>query len=144
MQRHKTYIDALETRNVMTVLGHFKKKKAHCNACKAQWVTREEKESDVNIAITLLNEAHLDRYDKAFVITADSDLVPAIDMVLDTFPNKEIIVLTPPNRYQIAREIRSKVQTIKIREKHLKKNLLPECISRGNGGTIRRPEKYRP
>ena len=32
MKRHKTYIEALESRNVTTVLGHFKKKKAKCNA----------------------------------------------------------------------------------------------------------------
>jgi uncharacterized LabA/DUF88 family protein len=145
MQRHKTYIRALETRNVTTILGHFKKKKAYCNSCKTSWDTREEKESDVNIAIYLLNEAHLDHYDKAFIVTADSDLVPAIQMVLDTFPEKEIVVLTPPNRYRIAREIRSKVETIKIREKHLKNNLLPETLNVDNGAvSIRRPEKYAP
>ena len=144
MQRHKTYIKALDTKNVTTVFGHFKKKQAKCNACKSTWITREEKESDVNIAIYLLNEAHLDNFDKAFVVTADSDLVPAIQMVLDTFPKKEIVVLTPPKRYQIAREIRSKVETIKIREKHLKNNLLADVIYDENGNiTVNRPLKYK-
>ena len=78
------------------------------------------------------------------MITADSDLVPAIQMVLDTFPEKEIVVLTPPNRYQIAREIRSKVETIKIREKHLKNNLFPNIIHDENGiELVQRPQKYK-
>ena len=143
MHRHKTYIKALGSKNVTTVFGHFKKKNEKCHACKATWITREEKESDVNIAIYLLNEAHLDNFDKAFVITADSDLVPAIQMVLDYFPEKEIVVLTPPNRYRIAREIRSKVQTIKIKEKHLKNNLLPDKIIDENGAILARPAKYK-
>jgi uncharacterized LabA/DUF88 family protein len=144
MQRHKAYIKALESRNVTTVFGHFKKKNAKCNVCQSKWITREEKESDVNIAIYLLNEAHLDNFDKAFVITADSDLVPAIQMVLDTFPEKEIVVLTPPNRYQIAREIRSKVETIKIREKHLKNNLFPNIVYDENSiEIVQKPQKYK-
>ena len=144
MGRHQTYIRALEKRNVTPVLGHFKRKKARCNACHASWTTREEKESDVNIALYLLNEAYLDHYDKAFIVTADSDLVPAIQMVLDHFPEKEIVVLTPPNRYQIARELRSKVQTIKIRTKHLKNNLLPNQLIDNRGNNIMRPAEYSP
>ena len=133
-----------ESRNVTTVFGHFKKKNAKCNVCKSTWITREEKESDVNIAIYLLNEAHLDNFDKAFVITADSDLVPAIQVVLDTFPEKEIVVLTPPNRYQIAREIRSKVETIKIKEKHLKNNLFSNIVYDENSiEIVQRPQKYK-
>ena len=144
MQRHKAYIKALESQNVTTVFGHFKKKNVKCNVCQSKWITREEKESDVNIAIYLLNEAHLDNFDKAFIITADSDLVPAIQMALDTFSEKEIVVLTPPNRYRIAREIRSKVETIKIREKHLKNNLLPAILYNEDGTVmIKRPEKYK-
>lgn len=124
--RHREYVKALNHYGVTTVLGHFKEKDMKCNNCSRIWTTHEEKESDVNIAIHLLNEAHLDNFDKAIVITADSDLVPAIEMVKMNFPNKEIIVATPPNRYRIAREIQSLVTTRKIKEKHLSNNLLPE------------------
>lgn len=143
--RHQTYVKALSEYDVTTKRGHFKSKDVSCRKCGVKWKTREEKESDVNIAIYLLNEAHLDNYDKAFVISADSDLVPAIELVKKTFPKKEITVLTPPNRYQIAREIRSQVQTIKIKEKHLKNSLLPQkIIINGSDQTIIRPEKYNP
>ena len=83
--------------------GHFKEKQKKCLKCGAKWCAHEEKQSDVNFALHLLHQAHIDGFDKAFLITADSDLCPAIDLVLDTFPEKELVILTPPNRYQIAR-----------------------------------------
>ncbi len=142
--RHKDYVSALNHFGVTTVLGHFKEKDAGCYTCGARWKSREEKESDVNIAIHLLNDAHLDRYDKAIVVTADSDLVPAIDMTIESVADKEILVATPPNRYKIAREIRATVETRKIRQKHLANNLLPECIVINDNVTIYRPSSYNP
>lgn len=104
---------------VTAVIGHFKEKQKKCLKCGAKWCAHEEKQSDVNFALHLLHQAHTDGFDKALLVTADSDLCPAIDLVLDTFPDKEIVILTPPRRYEIAREIRSKVTTNKIKQKHL-------------------------
>jgi uncharacterized LabA/DUF88 family protein len=105
----------------------------------------EEKQSDVNFAIHLLHQAHIDGFDKAFLVTADSDLCPVIDLVLDNFPEKELVILTPPNRYQIAREIRSKVTTVKIKQKHLIASLLSEEVHDSAGQLIcTRPKEYTP
>lgn len=110
-----------------------------------QWCSHEEKQSDVNFAIHLLHQAHMDGFDKAFLITADSDLCPVIDLVLDTFPEKELVILTPPDRYQIAREIRSKVTTNKIKQKHLTTSLLPENVYDNSGQLVcTRPVEYVP
>ena len=49
-------------------------------------------------------------------------------MVLDTFPEKQFLVCTPPNRYNIARENRGIVETQKIKQSHLVRNLLPKTI----------------
>jgi uncharacterized LabA/DUF88 family protein len=77
-------------------------------SCKTTWYTHEETESDVNLATHLLHQAYLNSFDKAFIITADSDLEPAVQLVPDTFSTKEIIILTPPNRFNIARNLRGK------------------------------------
>ena len=144
-RRHQIYVKALETMGVTVIIGHFKEKPKRCLSCGVQWRAHEEKQSDVNFAIHLLHEAHIDGFDKAFLITADSDLCPAIDLVLDTFPEKELVILTPPNRYQIAREIRSKVTTNKIKQKHLNVSLLPEAIYDKAGQLIcARPIEYAP
>lgn len=127
-RRHQVYIKALEAMGVNSVLGHFKEKPKMCASCKSKWIAHEEKETDVNFAIHLLHLAHSDAFDKALLVTADSDLCPAIDMVKRNFPQKELIILTPPNRYKISRELRNKTKTIRIGEKHLKSNLLPDKI----------------
>jgi uncharacterized LabA/DUF88 family protein len=142
-RRHQVYVQAQTAVGVTAVIGHFKEKQKKCMRCGAKWRAHEEKQSDVNFAIQLLHQAHINGFDKALLITADSDLCPPIDLVLGTFPEKELVILTPPNRYQIAREIRSKVTTIKIKQKHLKASLLPEHVHDKVGVAVcRRPLEY--
>jgi uncharacterized LabA/DUF88 family protein len=142
-RRHQIYVKAVEAMDVTAIIGHFKEKQKQCLKCGVKWCAHEEKQSDVNFAIHLLHQSHMNEFDKAFLITADSDLCPVIDLVLDTFPEKELVILTPPKRYQIAREIRSKVVTIKIKEKHLTASLLPENIYDKAGQLIcARPIEY--
>ncbi len=59
----------------------------------------EEKETDVNIAAALIEDAVLDRYDTALLISADSDLCPAIVTMKRLCPEKRIIVAFPPKRH---------------------------------------------
>ncbi len=83
-------------------------------------------------------------FDKALIISADSDLCHAIQLVIDTHTDKEINILVPPDRYEITRELRSLVPSYKIKQKHLKKNLLPDIIKDNlSGKTIAtKPRKY--
>ncbi|MCW4015110.1 MAG: NYN domain-containing protein [Candidatus Bathyarchaeota archaeon] len=144
-RRHKEYVEALKSYGVAPVFGHFKNKKVTCRSCGSSWTSREEKGTDTNFVIQLVQEAHQNHFDKAIIVTADSDMVPAIHMVLNTFPNKEILVCTPPGRYDIAREIRGSVETKKMKQKHLKNNLLPENIYCPAGQIVAtRPADYAP
>jgi hypothetical protein len=77
MSRHREYVKALEATSVECILGHFKRKDRHCNACGKSWITHEEKETDVSIGIHLLNDAYKGRYEKAYLVTRDSDLMPS-------------------------------------------------------------------
>jgi len=144
--RHLTFIRANEHFGVTTILGHFKEKPGACKHCGATWIGHEEKQSDVNLAAYLIHHAHLNLYDKAFVLSADSDLCSAIQLILDTLPEKEIEILVPPNRYVITRELRGMVTAHKIKQQHLKNNLLPERIVSNPGATLiaERPPKYTP
>jgi len=142
--RHLKYVQALEAVGVKTVLGHFKQKKRRCHSCKNEFIAHEEKETDVNIAIHLLDLAHRKAFDKALIITADSDLCPVINLITEKFNDINITILVPPGRYAIARELRSKVPTIKIKQSHLENNLLPaEVTDRYTGNIIKRPNEYK-
>lgn len=140
--RHEEYIKAISSHGVTPILGKFKKKKNYCKNCKATWASHEEKQSDVNIAAYLVHHAHLDEFDKALIISADSDLCHAIDLVNDTHSKKEINILVPPGRYHITRELRTKVDAFKIKQKHLKNNQLPDIIGQKDKILAKRPSKY--
>lgn len=95
VERHTVYVKALEARGVKVVLGAFREKEVHCPFCHKVSLRPVEKETDVNIAIKLFQEAILGNYDKAFIISGDSDLLPAIRAVKQIFPTKQIGVVIP-------------------------------------------------
>ena len=57
----------------------------------------EEKETDVNIAISLVEDAVEDRYDTAILMLGDSDLIPAIKATKRLAAPKRVIIAFPPN-----------------------------------------------
>lgn len=144
-KRHEEFIKAIRCFGVIPILGNFKKKPGFCKSCGSKWTTHEEKQSDVNIAAYLIHHFHTDQFDKAFIMTADSDLCPAIQLILDSHTNKETVILVPPNRYQITRELRGMVEAQKIKLKHLKNNQLPDVLRNRTTGKIiaSRPIKYK-
>ena len=95
--RHEEYVRALEATGVTPIMGQFKEKDRLCKSCGARWKGHEEKETDVNIALWMLNEAVRDTYDKALLVTRDSDLKPALQMIRAQFPTKELMVVAPPH-----------------------------------------------
>ena len=105
-QRHIEYVKALEYTGVKCILGHFKSKKRICRSCGDQWIEHEEKETDVHIAARIVVDACENRYDRAVLITADSDLVPALNIVRARFPEKQLFVVAPPKRFSHARGLR--------------------------------------
>lgn len=58
-----------------------------------------EKGSDVNFAVHLVNDAWLDRYDTAIVVSGDSDLVESIRLVKKHHSQKRIGLLTIGKRH---------------------------------------------
>ena len=57
MARHKLYIRAQENEGVKVVYGKFKRKEKKCTVCQKYFWTREEKQTDVNIAVFLFQLA---------------------------------------------------------------------------------------
>jgi len=100
--RHRQYVKALQAKGVDLVFGQFKNKQITCHKCGRVYFTKEEKETDVNIATALVRDAFLDKYDRAILISADTDLCPPLDIVREHFPGKEVFVVAPPNRFKRA------------------------------------------
>jgi uncharacterized LabA/DUF88 family protein len=51
--------------------------------------TVEEKRTDVNIAVSMLDDAYQDACDQFVLISGDSDLVPGVSTIRTRFPNKK-------------------------------------------------------
>jgi hypothetical protein len=140
--RHKAYVAALNHVGVTCYIGHFKEKHRHCAKCGARWIAHEEKETDVAIAVELVADAFLDGFDRALVISADSDLAPAIRTINTHFPKKAVNVIAPPGRKAHARDLKP---LFEITAGRLAKCLLPESASDASGNEIfKRPSQYAP
>ncbi|OHD71026.1 MAG: hypothetical protein A2W19_08415 [Spirochaetes bacterium RBG_16_49_21] len=125
--KHKLLIRALELQGVEIVYGKFKMRDKTCFKCGHTYRSHEEKQTDVNIAITLFSSAINDVYDKAIILSGDSDLIPAIKAVKNTFPAKNIGVAIPIGR--TAQELINVTDFhIRIKEKHLRTSLFPQEI----------------
>lgn len=146
-RRHEVYVRALRHIGVIPVMGNFKSRSMECRHCHTRWITHEEKQSDVNLAVTLVREAFHDSYDQAFIVSGDADLAPPIKLVNEIFPKKRIKIICPPGRRH-SKELGELVHATrgrsKIKEIHLERNLLPERIAVPDGNDIVRPAKYSP
>ena len=54
-----------------------------------------EKQTDVNLASHLVNDAYQKRYDCAVVVSNDSDIAGAIKLVKEYHPDKEVVCIPP-------------------------------------------------
>lgn len=101
----------------------------------------EEKGSDVNLALHILNDAWLNEYDCAVVVSNDSDLAESLRLVKSQ--NNKTIGLIFPNtnsKRKPSRELAQYANFIKhIRINVLSKSLLPENIP---GTGIHKPKEW--
>ena len=150
-RRHREYVAALEATGVNVVLGHFKKKKKKCKICGIGWRDHEEKETDVNIALHMLNGAYKDSYDKAMLVSRDSDLAPVLKMIRSEFPTLEIEVVAPPQYSRIHHGhsvdlVKLATSKKRIRPYQIENCLLPRQVIDPQTGKIAatRPTAYDP
>jgi uncharacterized LabA/DUF88 family protein len=141
----KAHMLALTLRGVVPVLGQFKNKDRKCPTCDYKWIGHEEKETDVNIAVYLLDLAYQNTFDRALVISNDSDLSPAIRMVRLRFPDKRITTVAPPNAFHSNALIQASSDKSKIRIEHLERCQLPPVVYDASRLiSASRPHEYMP
>lgn len=100
-QRQAHYLGALEARNrdrIAIYKGRYQKKSKRCPSCRVEFNFPEEKETDVSIAVHIVRDALMGHYDAALIVSADSDLAPAVKMVQQAKPDHFIACAFPPDR----------------------------------------------
>lgn len=126
VKKHETYISALKSEGVTCILGRFKDQQRRCHNCGSNWKHPEEKETDVNIAIQMIADGYENKYDVCYLISADTDLVPPLQMIKYNLPEKQIVAVSPPNRPH-GRHIKSIAhRSLKLNMQQLARCRLPD------------------
>jgi uncharacterized LabA/DUF88 family protein len=142
MKRHRMLVDALKSRGVKVVMGKFKEKDRYCKKCGASFKAKEEKQTDVNIAVYLFKEALANSYDTAIIMTNDTDLVPAIEGLKSVYPWKRVGVLFPIDRW--AKELKDVSDFWRVVErKDLSKSQFPEQVLLPSDIIFTRPKSWK-
>ena len=137
--RQTTYLEALATLpDLSTNFGIFRPKEIQCYKCGSVRRTFEEKMTDVNISVALLDDAQDNLFDTAMIVSADSDLVGPVQAVLERYPTKRVVVAFPPKRMSIdLRDIASGHSF--IGQDKLRRSQLPDELTRADGYVLTRP-----
>jgi hypothetical protein len=145
LARQRAYLAALKANSpeVEVVLGRYQTKRMTCRQCGSAWISYEEKETDVNIAVALVADAAASASDIALIISADSDLCPAIRTARSLDPRRRMIAAFPPRRSSF--EIRSLIRKpFTLAATDIRNSLLPEVVADPASGLIhKRPDKWR-
>ncbi len=160
--RHKIYISFLKRFGVSTILGNFsqvektflgkKMRILSINPFFLKWLqflfpiriryqTFEEKQTDVNIAVKIVEYGFRDFYDHVFLISGDSDLVSAVKTIKKRFPEKLFTSILPPkSKGKIIQKVCDYATQITVED--LRNSQLPKQINTAQG-VLKKPKNYK-
>jgi Flp pilus assembly secretin CpaC len=143
--RQAVYQAALLVQNpgkITITQGRYQRKTVTCNRCGNTWRDYEEKETDVNIATALVADAGMRRARAALIISADSDLVPAIKTAREVAPSMFMAAAFPPKRYSA--ELQALMPaSFHINRAKIQQGQLPEVVKDNDGREYSRPARWR-
>lgn len=140
VSRQRAYLRCLENSGVNTVMGRFKKKNIRCHSCQTLNLHHEEKETDVAIALKLMEIFVRDECDTAVIVTGDTDLAPAFRTAQSLFPLKKVMFAFPYKRKN--QELAKLTSTFEIGRDTYLKHQFPDQVTLQNKKVITKPAKW--
>ena len=118
----------MENSKFRLILGKYINKRIKCFKCGNIIHTHEEKETDVRIATQIVADAFQGNCDAAIVVSADSDMVPAIELA--TQAKQKVFVYFPPNQYSsnLASMGLGNPTLLKCYESRFRQSLFPDIV----------------
>ena len=124
-------------------LGRYKKKKFKCQNCVFKNKTFEEKESDVRVATGMLVDVFAKRCDTTVLVSADSDMIPSVEIIKSFVPEHPVVNFVPPNQESFAlAEKCDAVLWMKQYKARFVQSMLPNEIELANGHILHRPANW--
>lgn len=146
--RHRAYVQALRSSGVEVTLGRFQEKHRTCRApsgCGLSFSVHEEKLTDVNIAVSIVEACVTNQCDILYLISGDNDLVPALETAKRLCAKVEITVVLPINaKAKMLTKIchENHYAIAKINEQYLATSQFPDTVIFQNK-TYTRPMHWR-
>ncbi|HEY8260515.1 MAG TPA: NYN domain-containing protein [Methylosinus sp.] len=133
--RHITYINALSAVKVTVIRGH--------HITDPESGKRTEKQSDVNLALSLICDAADGVFDVAYLLTADSDQAATGRVFKERHPEKALFSVSPIKRPPPQKLRPFVTRSFELTVDQVEKSLFPVTVMGAKGG-IRRPAAYDP
>lgn len=142
-KRQSTFIEALETlSNLKIFYGKYQLNPRECPNCGFKDKVPNEKMTDVNIAVEMFSDAINDEFDIALLLSADSDLVPPVKAIKNTFAQKRIVVAFPPKRSSVELENIAHA-CLHIGRANFARSLFPDKVRKADGFILQRPSTWK-
>lgn len=140
-KRHRDFIKCLQSTGVIAELNRFKRKSMRCPSCGHRYDRYEEKETDVSIALKLLELFITDSCDTVILVTGDTDLAPAVRTAKKLFSSKRALFAFPYKRKnnelaQLAPE------SFEISKEQYTKHQFPDPYALPDGSRVNKPSKW--
>jgi uncharacterized LabA/DUF88 family protein len=147
--RQKRYLTALKGQpKVEVILGKYQERTVTCQASACprhlEYRVGEEKKTDVNIAVRLMDDAINHRTESMVIVSADSDLEPAVEWVRKHHPSIKVSVYIPALPEELNRRRNDNYQRMQVPCRLLPladipRHLLPATVTLPDGTTVQRP-----
>lgn len=103
------------------VRGKYLEKQITCPNCNFSISRPEEKKTDVNISVRMIRDCVQNVTDAVFLISADTDLLPPLELIKNDLSHIKIKILFPPSNY--SHEISATTSAWKVKNVLLKNSL---------------------
>lgn len=142
-ERHIRFNSAQKARGVTILLGHYVPEPIEENGAptgKTKWV---EKQTDINVALSLLFDGGDDLYDVAFLLSADTDQVATARVFSERFAplGKRLIGVAPPGRKTPSGYSQYGVKGLTLTKYDIECCVMPEEVQ-GPDKIVCRPVEY--
>jgi uncharacterized LabA/DUF88 family protein len=148
-QRSLFHANSLINGNKFEIVdGKFFPKTVKCKLCHRTYKTYEEKHTDVNIAIQMIDDCLQGNVDTIALVSADGDLLTPLKLINERFPNIKIRVYFPPANKSDA--LKNYMKSLKKQVVQLGKNkarflysIMPDAVTK-DGISYTIPPKWKP
>lgn len=130
------------------IRGKYMDKPFECPNCAYTIHKPEEKKTDVNISVRMIEDCITDSTDSLSLVSADTDLIPPLEVIRRNFPDKKIKVYFPPSNFSrdindyMLTNINSKPKLLIKNQRRFSEAIMPDAVSK-DGTTFTIPQKWK-